>query len=441
MPVDVRIPNEQPIAPLAAARSFVEKFREPAHILVAISGGSDSTGLLLALHEVMSEKGRDLLRLSAVTVDHALRVESADEARKVATLCAELGIPHVTRRWEGLKPVSGISEASRLARYRLIAEAAVAFDADLVVTGHTAGDQRETVAMRAARNSGEDNLGLSGMADAVLYARRHWIMRPFLRCERQAIRDYVSSRSRRWLDDPSNENPRYERVRMRQALPDVPLPADGGEAEKRRISSEKTAVFLRAHAEVFSGALAKLQPDGVSPDRADFRHGLAVLIASLGGRPYLPAAGSMERVLCFLKTGNYGRMTVGRVLLDRRRDGLYIFREQRNLPELRLEAYQKGLWDDRFIVENRSPFPVRVSAEEAGTGAGFPSVPPGVTRLALSGLPQIAAAEAGETVGELTVDVTPRLAPFDLFLPRFDLELANTIAVLFGRPAYPQPPV
>ena len=56
-------------------------------------------------------------------------------------------------------------------------------------------------------------------------------------------------------------------------------------------------------------------------------------------------------------------------------------------------------------------------------------------------LPQIAAAEAGQTVGELTVDVTPRLAPFDLFLPRFDLELANTIAVLFGRPAYPQPPV
>ncbi|MFP3701794.1 ATP-binding protein, partial [Burkholderia sp. SIMBA_013] len=82
--------------------------------------------------------------------------------------------------WDGIKPVSGISEASRLARYRLIAEVARKIDADLIATGHTIGDQRETVAMRAARSGGEDNPGLSGMADAVLYDGHHWVMRPFL---------------------------------------------------------------------------------------------------------------------------------------------------------------------------------------------------------------------------------------------------------------------
>lgn len=167
MPVDARTPNEKTVAPLAAASAFVESLRKPTHILVAISGGSDSTGLLLALQEAKAADD-DGLRLSAVTVDHALRPESADEARKVAMLCAELGIPHTTRRWDGPKPASGLSEASRLARYRLIADVAREIGADLVVSGHTIGDQRETVAMRAARSGGSDNLGLSGMADAVL---------------------------------------------------------------------------------------------------------------------------------------------------------------------------------------------------------------------------------------------------------------------------------
>ncbi|NTZ91375.1 tRNA lysidine(34) synthetase TilS [Agrobacterium tumefaciens] len=445
MPIDARILSEKAVPPLAAARLFVENLRKPAHILVAISGGSDSTGLLLALHEATMEAGGDGMRLSAVTVDHALRAESADEARKVAALCAELGIPHATRRWDGNKPASGISEASRLARYRLIAEVAQEGGADLVVTGHTIGDQRETVAMRAARSGGADNLGLSGMADAVLYDGRHWIMRPFLSCERQAIRDFVSSRSRGWFDDPSNENTKYERVRVRQALPDSQVPPDVEAAAKRQALSEKSADFLRGHAQVFHAAVARLPVDNKLADHPEFRHGLAALIATLGGRAYFPAGSSMGRVLQFLKTGENGRMTVGRVLLDRRRDGLYIFREQRNLPELCLEVSEQGLWDDRFFVKNGSTFPIRVAAERVGDAAEaatpFSSVPPGVAKSAMAGLPQIAVAVAGSTFLAGGVEITPRLAPFDLFLPRFDLELANAIAVLFGRAAYPQPPV
>ncbi|KJF66316.1 tRNA lysidine(34) synthetase TilS [Rhizobium nepotum] len=442
MPVDARILNEKTVAPLAAARSFVEKLHKPTHILIAISGGSDSTGLLLALYEVMEEIGRERVQLSAVTVDHALRAESADEAHKVSMLCAELGIPHAVRRWDGVKPASGISEASRLARYRLIAEVARDIGADLVVTGHTIGDQRETVAMRAARNSGVDNLGLSGMADAVLYDRRHWIMRPFLTCERQAIRDFVSSRSRGWIDDPSNENAGYERVRVRQSLPGSPVQVDAEAAVKRQALSEKTAAFLRRYVDVSQSALARLSGDGLMPDLPEFRHGLAALIATLGGRAYFPAASSMERVLLFLKTGENGRMTAGRVLLDRRRDGLYLFREHRNLPELRVEAGTQGWWDGRFLVTNTSAFPVHVGAGSAADAAAlFPLVPVGVAKQAMAILPQIAAPAAGALSLADTVTIAPRLAPFDLFLPRFDLELADAIAVLFGRPAYPQPPV
>ncbi|MFK3779454.1 tRNA lysidine(34) synthetase TilS [Agrobacterium sp. NPDC089420] len=445
MPVDARFPSEKTVAPLPAARSFVANLRKPSHILVAISGGSDSTGLLLALHQAMAEAGCGRLRLSAVTIDHALRVESAEEARQVAALCLDLGVPHVTRRWEGAKPASGLSDASRLARYRLIAEVADGIGADLVVTGHTIGDQRETVAMRAARNAGADNLGLSGMADAVLYDGRRWIMRPFLACERQAIRDYILSRSQSWVDDPSNENTGYERVRVRQALTGAAVHLDAEAAVKRRKLSENTADFLRGHVQVFHAVLAGIAADSVMPDRSEFRHALAALIATLGGRTYFPAASSMERVLRLLKTGENGRLTVGRVLLDRRRDGLYIFREQRNLPELSVGAHGQGLWDERFLVKNGSSVPIRVTAGRVDDApraeALFPSLPPAVAKPATAGLPQIAAAapHAISLAGDVTI--TPRLAPFDLFLPRFDLELANAIAVLCGRAAYPQPPV
>ncbi|NTC83769.1 tRNA lysidine(34) synthetase TilS [Agrobacterium tumefaciens] len=445
MPVDVRILNEKTVAPLAAARSFVENLRKPVHILIAISGGSDSTGLLLVLHEARAEADPDRVRLSAVTVDHALRAESADEAHKVSLLCAELGIPHTVRRWDDPKPASGISEASRLARYTLIADVASDIGADLIVTGHTLGDQRETVAMRAARSGSSENLGLAGMADAVLYGGRHWIMRPFLTCERQEIRDFVSSRSRGWFDDPSNDNARYERVRVRQSLSDSPPPFDAQAAVKRQAYSEKTAFFLQQNVEVFHATLARLSVEGLMPDLPEFRHGLAVLIANLGGRAYFPAASSMDRVLQFLKTGENGRITVGRVLLDRRKDGLYLFREHRNMPELQVEAGGQGLWDDRFLVKNTSAFPVNIAAGRTGgivdAAALFPAVPPGIAKQAMAILPQIATLVPGRASPEGAISIVPRLAPFDLFLPRFDLELANAIAVLFGRAAYPQPPV
>lgn len=76
----------------------------------------------------------------------------------------------------------------------------------------------------------------------------------------------------------------------------------------------KTAIFLSEHLEVFHAVLARFPDSAIRCDLPEFRHGLATIIATLGGRAYLPAANSMARVLRFLKTGEYGRTTIGRVL-------------------------------------------------------------------------------------------------------------------------------
>jgi tRNA(Ile)-lysidine synthase len=145
-------------ADLKAIFSGLEDF--PA-LLLAVSGGPDSTALML-----LAARWRKTLKtkpkLLAVTVDHALRAESKREAAAVARLARKLGIAHRTLRWAGTKPKTGLQEAARLARYRLLAAAARKAKASHVITAHTRDDQAETVLIRMSRGSGI--AGLAAMA-------------------------------------------------------------------------------------------------------------------------------------------------------------------------------------------------------------------------------------------------------------------------------------
>ena len=107
-----------PVSATLAKALFAPLARAPT-LLLAVSGGPDSTALL-----VLAARWRGArTELYAVTVDHALRRESAAEARAVARLAQTLGVRHRTLRWRGKKPVSGLQQAARIARYRLIAQA------------------------------------------------------------------------------------------------------------------------------------------------------------------------------------------------------------------------------------------------------------------------------------------------------------------------------
>ncbi len=165
--------------------------------------------------------------VSAVTVDHGLRSEAVAEAGFVADACATLQVPHDTLRWTGWDGRGNLQAAARAARYRLMVDWAHGLGIDAIVLGHTKDDQAETFLMRLARGSGPD--GLSGMAASHRQNGMLWL-RPLLGVRRETLRDYLSRGGQGWIEDPSNRDMRFERVRVRQALAglgDVGLTVDG----------------------------------------------------------------------------------------------------------------------------------------------------------------------------------------------------------------------
>ena len=194
----------------ALARSFAG--HDLKKLGVAVSGGSDSLGLLHLAAEWSAQTG---IPVCAATVNHGLRAEASDEAVGVAAICATLGIPHDILLWQGWDGAGNLQDQARRARIGLMAGWAGLRGIDAVALGHTADDQAETVLMRLARGSGVD--GLSGMAPWRRALGVEWA-RPLLGVRRAEIRAYLTRRGQVWADDPSNEDDHYTRVKMRKAL-------------------------------------------------------------------------------------------------------------------------------------------------------------------------------------------------------------------------------
>jgi tRNA(Ile)-lysidine synthase len=222
---------EAAAAPLSAADAaalFADLIELPA-LLLAVSGGPDSTALmvLMARWRANLRRGPDLM---AATVDHGLREGSRMEAAEVAALAQRLGIPHRTLSWRGEKPRTGLQEAARAARYRLLAQAARRAGIAHVVTAHTRDDQAETVLFRFVRGSGVAGLGgmapfapLPGAAGLV-------IVRPLLDVPKARLVATLERAGIAYADDPANRDPRFARARFRAAMP--ALAAEGLDAAR-----------------------------------------------------------------------------------------------------------------------------------------------------------------------------------------------------------------
>ena len=189
-------------------------------LLLAVSGGPDSTALLVLAARWAKQLER-APKLIAFTVDHGLRPEAAREAAAVKKLASRLNVPHRTLRWRGKKPRSGLQEAARNARYELLAQAAHREGVAHIATAHTLDDQAETVLFRMARGSGL--LGLTGMAHVaplpVRTEQEIFLVRPLLHVSKARLIATLKAAEIGYSEDPSNHDPRFTRARWRALMP------------------------------------------------------------------------------------------------------------------------------------------------------------------------------------------------------------------------------
>ncbi|MHA1114293.1 MAG: tRNA lysidine(34) synthetase TilS [Alphaproteobacteria bacterium] len=349
-------------------------FERPPLVAVAVSGGADSTALCLLAAEWAQERGG---RCVALTVDHGLRPESAAEARAVGRRLRARGIAHRILAWEGDKPRSGVQAAARDARYALLGEYCRRRSILHILLAHHREDQAETVLMRLGRGSGPD--GLAAMAPVV--ERPDWrLLRPFLNISRVRLRATLTVRAADWIEDPSNQDTAYARVRLRRLMPD--LAREGLTAEGLAGSAGRLGA-LRADREASSARLlaraVEIRPEGFAIlDRAIWReappeiaaHALTRLILAVGGGAYPPRGARRARLGGVLRAPVFdsGRTLGGCRFLPRGKNGVLICREPSAAgARVDLAPREEIVWDRRFGVR-RGPAGGTLTVARLGRG-------------------------------------------------------------------------
>ncbi len=380
--------NCDPIRPDELDGLFA-RFATVGPCALAVSGGSDSTALMVLFADWLRQRGRSTGSCTVLTVDHGLRSSSAGEARAVAAAAVELGYRHATLAWEGPKPRAGIQAAARSARYRLMGGYMRAHGIGLLLTAHTRDDQAETLLMRLARGSGLDGLaamaplsplGERGPGDIATGGER-WVGRPFLDVPKACLRATLEDRGLRWMEDPSNIAPEFERGRLRAAqehLDALGLTPDMLALSAARLARARRAIegMVDDLCDPHAGAV-RVDPCGiVLIDRAPLREAgeeialrlLERAVAAAGGSGERIPLGKLEAVLAGVRgprAAAPGRWTLARALITAEPSAVRVEREpgREPLPEVTVVPGGTVLWDGRFRVTVAAGFaggPVQV---------------------------------------------------------------------------------
>jgi tRNA(Ile)-lysidine synthase len=350
------------------------------HVAVAVSGGSDSVALMHLVNRWALLRG---LSVTALTVDHGLRPGSGDEAVQVAQWAAAIGLEHKLLSWTGPKPRTQIQAKARQARYDLMTDWCTQNGVSLLMTGHTMNDQAETVAMRLQRSGSPESISA---IRPVLDWRGVKVYRPLLKLKRAELQNFLRGQGLGWLDDPSNENRAFERVRTRQSLVDteiepMALRADVAQGQIHEISRE--IKFLSQNLRAFSEGYLSLErtwltkPDAVVP----FLHHV---IDVMGGS--VTERSERERLADWLSKGVPGRKTLGGVIFSLRQRDILFIREPGRIGFAAESVPVDGsfVWDGRFVIRAQPGTMVTAASRVAG-------VEPlaGVPRAVSDGLPAV----------------------------------------------------
>jgi len=302
--------------------------------------------------------------VTALTVEHGLRPESAAEARQVGRWLKARAISHRILQWCGDKPKSGVQAAARAARMSLLANWCVRHHVLHLLTGPQMEAQAATVILRLCAGSGSDGLAAMPLVQDIRTPDGAGIrlVRPLLSVPENRLKATLGRRSQAWIDDPSNRDPGYARTRLTasiDALGDEGISVGRLARTAHRAGSDRAALDWAVC--VLLGKAATLHPAGfatlewehwrTAPESVSLR-ALVRLLTVVGGRTFGPRLERAERLSEDLRTIYPVRAsTLGGCRIMPRHGGLLICREPGVVePALEMRPGERGIWDNRFQV-------------------------------------------------------------------------------------------
>lgn len=322
-------------------------------IATAVSGGCDSMALLLLAKKWMEARGGKVV---ALTVDHGLRQNSHEEALQVGKWLAQHRIDHVILPWKGEKPSSNIQAEARKARYHLLTEWCRAHHILHLLVAHHADDQAETVMLRLMRGSGADGLAAMPSCTAVNGIR---LLRPLLPLDKRKLQNVLKDAGWLWVEDPSNTNEQFDRVKCRNWLASQENPelistrlfnTASQMGRVREILEKETALAMVRYGAIYPEGYATLAPEALRtlPEETGLRL-LAALLRTIGGYSYKTRFSHLTTLYNALREENFTGKTLQHCVVFPYRGKIFFSREQNAIPtHTSFIPNTSCLWDGRF---------------------------------------------------------------------------------------------
>lgn len=325
-------------------------------IAIAVSGGADSMALTLLANEWAKKNN---CKITALTVNHAIRKESKSEAEQVSKWLQQKNIEHHILKWQGGNKTSNIQSNARDARYRLMTDFCKSNNIPNLLVAHNKEDQAENVLLRLMRGSGVD--GLCGMKNKTNIGKID-IYRPLLNTAKAELRKFIKQQKQQWIEDPSNKDDKYARSRVRKFIESnddsrllINRLIDTAENITRSKSyiDEKIADDFAYVSQIMPEGYAILDADALCNLHIEAQYKiLSKLIKNIGGSYYKPR---FEKIITLHKNILNGTdATLGgcNVFKSKKKNDsgkIYITREVSSIPcPLDVKSNSEIIWDERF---------------------------------------------------------------------------------------------
>ena len=339
---------------------LLDKYIEEEMIALAVSGGPDSTAMML-LASLSKKIKKD--KVTVVVVDHGLRDGSANEAKLVCDNAKILGFKFKILKWGGVKPNTRIQELARKNRYHLITKWCKTKKINKIFLAHHLDDQMETFLMRLGKGSGVD--GLASM-DFLSYISNICIVRPFLEIPKERLLEILSSSKLKWINDPSNFNMDFKRSRIREIIPI--LAEEGIDSNqishviKRMRSASKslnaqTKIIIHKYIHDFKNIAYFLDKKILIEveDEEILLRVIEKIIMNISGSIYPTRGFKLKNILFwFFSEDNVSAKTLNGVVIRKRKNNFIFYRELNDCDKssvIKLQNSKYVCWDNRFSLK------------------------------------------------------------------------------------------